>query len=263
MALFKPVLLDLSEEPCSCACPAACGALIPARDTHSLCVMRLGSKHAQEAIDSPESCSHCLALPKKLRRWRQGVAATHGNDLGPEDSDKEDDSTTASLPLQDLPSLSWADRSDPDMLAFPLSLSGTPILEEETSDNNDMAVASDYSGEEDSIPPAHLAPGMGTAHGQPHALLLEVSSCAISIAVSVTHECTAALRHWENTDFFTQGTPLGAVLMRKVVTTDASLSGRARRGAIGCFCGGHDWMSFTIGGSLHSLFQRTEVTTVT
>ncbi|KAJ8381781.1 hypothetical protein SKAU_G00025590 [Synaphobranchus kaupii] len=68
------------------ACPAAWGTLTTARDTHSLCVMCLGLKHAQEAIHSPESCSHCLALPKKLKRWRQRVAATHGNDLGPKDS---------------------------------------------------------------------------------------------------------------------------------------------------------------------------------
>ncbi|KAJ8358981.1 hypothetical protein SKAU_G00155060 [Synaphobranchus kaupii] len=91
-----------------------------------------------------------------------------------EDSDKEDDSTTASRPLQDLPSLSWADCSDPDMLTFPLSLSGTPILEGETSDNDDMAVASDYSGEEYCIPPAQLAPAMGTANAKPHAVRQEV-----------------------------------------------------------------------------------------
>ncbi|KAJ8368218.1 hypothetical protein SKAU_G00082460 [Synaphobranchus kaupii] len=59
---------------------------------------------------------------RPLTRRRQRVAATHGNDLGPEDSDKEDDSTAASRPPQDLPSLSWADRSDPDMLEFPLAL---------------------------------------------------------------------------------------------------------------------------------------------
>ncbi|KAJ8369290.1 hypothetical protein SKAU_G00093180 [Synaphobranchus kaupii] len=66
MALSKPTPLGPPEVLRSRACPAACGALIAARDTHPLCVMRLGLKHAQEAIDSPESCSHCLALPKKL-----------------------------------------------------------------------------------------------------------------------------------------------------------------------------------------------------
>ncbi|KAJ8369601.1 hypothetical protein SKAU_G00096290 [Synaphobranchus kaupii] len=50
------------------------------------------------------------------------VSATHDNDLGPDDSDKEDDRTTASLPPQAPSTLSWADQSYPDMLGFPLSL---------------------------------------------------------------------------------------------------------------------------------------------
>ncbi|KAJ8369459.1 hypothetical protein SKAU_G00094870 [Synaphobranchus kaupii] len=60
------------------------------------------------------------------------------------------------------------------MLAFPLSLSGTPILEGETSDNDDLVVASDYSGEEYCIPLAQLAPAMGTANAKPHTVRLEV-----------------------------------------------------------------------------------------
>ena len=41
----------------------------------------------------------------------------------------------------------------------------------------------------------------------------------------VTQGCTEALRHWRAPHFLTQGVPMGAVLSRKVVTTDASLSG--------------------------------------
>ena len=41
----------------------------------------------------------------------------------------------------------------------------------------------------------------------------------------VTHGCTEALRHWRAPRFLTQGVSMGAVLSRKVVTTDASLSG--------------------------------------
>ncbi|KAL0200730.1 hypothetical protein M9458_003917, partial [Cirrhinus mrigala] len=44
-------------------------------------------------------------------------------------------------------------------------------------------------------------------------------------SVSVTRTCTAAPRHWGNVEFYSQGTPLGAIMMRKVVTTDASLTG--------------------------------------
>ncbi|XP_036007387.1 uncharacterized protein LOC118567149 [Fundulus heteroclitus] len=41
----------------------------------------------------------------------------------------------------------------------------------------------------------------------------------------VTAACTAALRPWRNRDALTQGVPMGVVQNRKVVTTDASLSG--------------------------------------
>ncbi|XP_051994281.1 uncharacterized protein LOC127652201 [Xyrauchen texanus] len=44
-------------------------------------------------------------------------------------------------------------------------------------------------------------------------------------SVTVTRSCTAALRHWRSADMYAHGTPLGAVMLRKVVTTDASLTG--------------------------------------
>ncbi|XP_067309082.1 uncharacterized protein [Pseudorasbora parva] len=44
-------------------------------------------------------------------------------------------------------------------------------------------------------------------------------------SLTVTRTCAAALRHWKSADFYTQGTPLGTVMLRKVVTTDASLTG--------------------------------------
>ncbi|XP_029937836.1 uncharacterized protein LOC115380768 [Myripristis murdjan] len=43
--------------------------------------------------------------------------------------------------------------------------------------------------------------------------------------VLVTPECIMALRHWRAPSFLTRGVPMGPVLSRKVVTTDASLSG--------------------------------------
>ncbi|KAG1925612.1 hypothetical protein F2P79_025411 [Pimephales promelas] len=47
----------------------------------------------------------------------------------------------------------------------------------------------------------------------------------LPLGYSDARACTAALRHWKNADFYARGTPLGAVTMRKVVTTDASLTG--------------------------------------
>ncbi|CAM4578370.1 unnamed protein product [Leuciscus chuanchicus] len=64
------------------ACPAACGALIAAKDLHSFCMVCLGLKHAQEALETPENCSHCLMLPKKLLRRCLKVAATQCAELG-------------------------------------------------------------------------------------------------------------------------------------------------------------------------------------
>ncbi|XP_029965627.1 uncharacterized protein LOC115401518 [Salarias fasciatus] len=43
--------------------------------------------------------------------------------------------------------------------------------------------------------------------------------------VRVSPECLLALRHWRDPEIFLTGVPLGAVVMRKTVTTDASLTG--------------------------------------
>ncbi len=43
--------------------------------------------------------------------------------------------------------------------------------------------------------------------------------------VGVSPECLLALRHWRDPEIFTMDTPLGAVVMRKTVTMDASLTG--------------------------------------
>ena len=43
--------------------------------------------------------------------------------------------------------------------------------------------------------------------------------------VLITTECARALRRWRAPSFLTQGVPMGDVLSRKVVTTDASLTG--------------------------------------
>ncbi|KAL0194776.1 hypothetical protein M9458_008348, partial [Cirrhinus mrigala] len=47
-----------SGDGSSRACPAPCGALIAAKDLHPFCVVCLGLKHAEEALQNPENCSH-------------------------------------------------------------------------------------------------------------------------------------------------------------------------------------------------------------
>ena len=43
--------------------------------------------------------------------------------------------------------------------------------------------------------------------------------------VTVTADCIAALRHWGNPQFLSEGVAMGTVASRKVITTDASLTG--------------------------------------
>lgn len=69
-----------------CACPAACGALIAAMNSHPFCVLYMGLKHTEEAIDF--NCSHCQALPKKHQGLRLKVAVTQSVDFGQSDSDR-------------------------------------------------------------------------------------------------------------------------------------------------------------------------------
>lgn len=60
---------------------------------------------------------------------------------------------------------------------------------------------------------------------------LWVASCGLNSMrhgarrVMVTLECARALRHWWVPCFLSHGVPMGSVLSRKVITTDASLSG--------------------------------------
>ncbi|XP_062286992.1 uncharacterized protein LOC133992289 [Scomber scombrus] len=60
---------------------------------------------------------------------------------------------------------------------------------------------------------------------------LWVASCGLDPVrhgarrVLVTPGCVRALRHWQAPSFLTRGVPMGSVLSRKVVTTDASLTG--------------------------------------
>ncbi|GAA6095929.1 uncharacterized protein LOC113067981, partial [Tachysurus ichikawai] len=92
------------------ACPAACGALIAARDSHPFCVVCTGLQHAQEAIDLPENCSHCLALPKKLLRRRLKTATSQCVDFELSDSEGEK-GDAAALPgaFRGATSSDWAD----------------------------------------------------------------------------------------------------------------------------------------------------------
>ncbi|KAF7644337.1 hypothetical protein LDENG_00223750 [Lucifuga dentata] len=46
------------------ACP--CGSKISSWDTHQMCVMCLGLKHAQATLESSEECTHCAQFSLKV-----------------------------------------------------------------------------------------------------------------------------------------------------------------------------------------------------
>lgn len=103
------------KDSLSRACPAACGALITAKDPHPFCEVCLGLKHAEEALENPDNCSHCFMLPNKLQRCHLKVAVTHCIDLSLSESDGERVTTHYWGP-PGAQRLDWADQPNP---AFP------------------------------------------------------------------------------------------------------------------------------------------------
>lgn len=80
-------ILNRLRLPPSHACPAECGTLIAAKDSHPFCIACMDLKHVEEAIDFPENCSHCLAHPKMLWRRRLIVAAKYSVNFKQSDTD--------------------------------------------------------------------------------------------------------------------------------------------------------------------------------
>ncbi|KAL0187988.1 hypothetical protein M9458_015087 [Cirrhinus mrigala] len=156
MSLSK--LAAASGDGSSCACPATCGALIAAKDLHPFCVVCLGLKHAEEALQNPENCSHCLRLAKKLLRSRLKVAATQCVELSLSDSDgghSEDD--TPQEASWGATSLDWADQPNP---AFPednIFGGNLPFANEPASSgNDDDAGLLGVSVDEEAILPSYV-----------------------------------------------------------------------------------------------------------
>lgn len=162
-----------SPEHSSRACPAACGALIAAKDPHPFCVVCLGLKHAQEALETPENCSHCLKLPKKLLRGRMKVVATQCVEFSDSDGGHGDDSAQPG-DSRGAMSLDWADQPNP---AFPKEdiFAGVPPFADEPagSGDDDDAGLLGVSEDEEAIPPSG-APQIHTPATVPQSILLDV-----------------------------------------------------------------------------------------
>ncbi|XP_076155099.1 uncharacterized protein LOC143138537 [Alosa pseudoharengus] len=67
---------DVSSRPCL----AACGAMISGRDPHAMCIVCMGTKHAQASLVDPDSCDHCRGMSTKILERRLRVAATSKGD---------------------------------------------------------------------------------------------------------------------------------------------------------------------------------------
>ncbi|KAI2664020.1 Actin cytoskeleton-regulatory complex protein end3 [Labeo rohita] len=160
-----------SGDGSSRACPAACGALIAAKDLHPFCVVCLGLKHAEEALQKPENCSHCLRLPKKLLRRRLKVAATLCAEFGLSDSDGghgEDDAPPEAS--RGAASLDWADQPNPTR-----HLRGQPPVRRRTTgsaDDDDVGLLG-VSEDEEAIPPSYV-PQANAPAALPQSILLDV-----------------------------------------------------------------------------------------
>ncbi|XP_057175254.1 uncharacterized protein LOC130544998 isoform X1 [Triplophysa rosa] len=136
------------------ACPAACGALIAAKDSHEFCVVCLGLKHAEEALENPEHCSHCLVLPKKLLRRRLKVAATQCIELGLSDSDGgHGDGDAPPGASRGATSLHWADLPNPAFPEEDIFAGNLPFADEPAgSGDEDDAGLLGVSEDEEAIP---------------------------------------------------------------------------------------------------------------
>ncbi|KAL0151928.1 hypothetical protein M9458_052766 [Cirrhinus mrigala] len=157
------------------ACPAACGALIAAKDSHEFCVVCLGLKHAEQALADPEHCSHCLLLPKKLLRRRLKVAATQCLELGLSDSDGgHGDGDALPGASQGATPLNWAELPNP---AFPEEdiFSGNLLFVDEPagSGDDDDAGLLGVSEDEEAIPLSGVAQ-VNPPAVVPQSILLEV-----------------------------------------------------------------------------------------
>ncbi|RXN15610.1 putative GAG protein [Labeo rohita] len=152
--------------------PCACGAMISAKDTHPLCIVCLGVRHAQAALANPECCPHCSPFPSRVLERRVRVAAANKGDpsLSP---------PTTVETKQPPVSCSWGDFMDevsPDLPPL------FPILaeerEEEEDDDEAIARLLEEDGEEDDddaiLPSTPSWPGSALSDGSPASAQVEL-----------------------------------------------------------------------------------------
>ncbi|RXN05998.1 putative GAG protein [Labeo rohita] len=151
--------------------PCACGAMISAKDTHPLCIVCLGVRHAQAAPANPECCPHCFPFPSRVLERRVRVAAANKRDpsLSP---------PTTVETKQPPVSCSWGDFMDEVSPELPPLF---PILaEEREEEDDDEAIARllEEDGEEDDddaiLPSTPSRPGSALSDRSPASAQVEL-----------------------------------------------------------------------------------------
>lgn len=207
MALSKPTAATPGDNQ-SRASPAVCGALMVARDSHPYYVVSMDLNHAKEAIDIPENCSHCLALPKKFWRRRLNVATTQSSDLGQCNSDGEKGNAVVHTEAsRDAASLRWTNQNDPALFVDVLSVK-PPFMDEPPSSEDEGELGLLNCLEDEDAIPSSVTPQTDTPIALPQLVLFEAcEQTATRLRIELPAHHSACDQEWDAYDGKLLGPP--------------------------------------------------------
>ncbi|KAI5102388.1 hypothetical protein C0J45_7740, partial [Silurus meridionalis] len=141
--------------------PCACGSTILAKDSHPLCIVCLGVRHAQTVLANPECCPHCALFPSRVRERRLRVAAANKRDpcLSPLPAERDEAASQAQC--------SWGEFMDEVSPVLPSVFESHSLLDNKGVEEEDDEVAHFLEedledDEEDAILPPDLLSRPGT-----------------------------------------------------------------------------------------------------
>ncbi|KAI5108305.1 hypothetical protein C0J45_1899, partial [Silurus meridionalis] len=144
--------------------PCACGSTISAKDSHPLCIVCLGVRHAQTMLANPECCPHCALFPSRIRERRLRVAAANKGDpcLSPLPAERDEAASQAQR--------GWGEIMDEVSPVLPSLFESHSLLDNKGVEEEDDEVAHFLEedledDEEDAILPPDLLSRPGSAAG--------------------------------------------------------------------------------------------------
>ncbi len=165
-AAMQSVLASVGDAVRLCSC----GNKISCKDTHQVCSACLGLKHAQMAIENPDSCEHCARFTmKSLRRRLARQASLSGHDplMSPSPVPAATPQVFIPVELPTTEALSWGEQLD---ICVPLPSVFSTDEEEDALDfeeegQSDFLLSEEEEDFEDSpfLPPAHTAQPLAAA----------------------------------------------------------------------------------------------------